>query len=201
MFFNIVYLLPFFTFLQTISKFLKMKQFLFALAIGTTLFVGCKGKETKAPETKMPEAVAPPPPPQPAPVAVKADTFCYEDKIAKDVFSVKLIVAGDDVTGTLDYTYYQKDGAHGTLKGKKTGDEIVAMYDASIEGSQQKEEVIFKMEADKLSRKNGPMSKKDGVMKIKDPAKAKFSEVFKKIDCNKPSAAPAKAPEKMEKKK
>lgn len=114
---------------------------------------------------------------------VKADTFCYEFHLKKDVNSVQLIVAGDDVTGTMDYMPYEKDSAHGTLKGKKKGNEIVADWKVTIEGNKQMEEVRLKMAGDKLLRAGGALAERGGKMVLKDPATAKYTESFTKVSC------------------
>ncbi len=114
---------------------------------------------------------------------VKADTFCYEFHLKKDVNSVQLIVAGEEVTGELDYLPYEKDSAIGKLKGKKKGNEIVADWTATIEGNTQKEEVRFKMADDKLMRASGVLVERGGKMVLKDPTKAKYAETFTKMSC------------------
>ena len=65
------------------------------------------------------------------------ETLCFELKEGKDITTVKLILKGDEITGEMNWTPWEKDGAVGTLKGKKVGDEIVADYDYMIEGSNQ----------------------------------------------------------------
>lgn len=114
---------------------------------------------------------------------VKADTFCYEFHLKKDVNSIQLIVAGDDVTGTMDYIPYEKDSAHGTLKGKKKGNEIVADWNVMMEGNKQTEEVRLKMDGEKLLRAGGALAERGGKMVLKDPATAKYAESFTKVSC------------------
>lgn len=113
------------------------------------------------------------------------ETLCFELKEGKDLTTVKLIMKGDEITGEMNWTPWEKDGAVGTLKGKKVGDEIVADYDYVIEGSNQSEEKIFKIEGDKLLIKDGELIEgKDGKLKMKDPAKATFKETLVKVKCN-----------------
>lgn len=112
------------------------------------------------------------------------ETLCFELKEGKDVTTVKLIMKGDEITGEMNWTPWEKDGAVGTLKGKKVGDEIVADYDYMIEGSNQSEEKIFKIDGDKLLIKEGELIEgKDGKLIMKDPAKAKFKETLVKVSC------------------
>ena len=115
---------------------------------------------------------------------IMEQTLCFEQKLNKDITTVKLIINGDAVTGEMNWTPWEKDGASGTLKGKKIGDEIIADYDYMIEGSNQSEEKIFKLEGDKLLVKVGElMDGKNGKLIMKDPAKARFSETLIKVKC------------------
>lgn len=113
------------------------------------------------------------------------ETLCFELKEGKDITTVKLIMKGDEITGEMNWTPWEKDGAVGTLKGKKVGDEIVADYDYVIEGSNQSEEKIFKIDGDKLLIKEGELIEgKDGKLIMKDPTKAVFKETLVKVKCN-----------------
>ncbi len=115
--------------------------------------------------------------------ALKSDTLCYEFHLKKDVNAVQLIISGDNVTGEMNYLPYEKDSARGSLKGKKKGNEIVADWKATIEGSTQVEEVRFKIEDNKLLRAGGALAERGGKLVLKDPAKAKYSESFSKVSC------------------
>ncbi len=112
------------------------------------------------------------------------ETLCFELKEGKDLTTVKLIMKGDEIRGEMNWAPWEKDGAVGTLKGKKVGNEIVADYDYVIEGSNQSEEKIFKIEGDKLLIKEGELIEgKDGKLIMKDPAKATFKETLVKVNC------------------
>lgn len=160
---------------------MTMKQSIFmALGFCVALF-GC---ETKKADTAA--SAAPPPPPPAATIEVKADTLCFEYIFnKKDITTVQLVVKGDNITGDMHWHPYEKDGAHGTLKGVKKGDVITADYAYMIEGSNQMEEVIFKLEGDKLSKLVGELTEKGEKLVIKDPSKAKYTEVYPKADCSK----------------
>lgn len=112
------------------------------------------------------------------------ETLCFELKEGKDITTVKLIMKGDEIMGEMNWTPWEKDGAVGTLKGKKVGDEIVADYDYVIEGSNQSEEKIFKIDGDKLLIKEGELIEgKDGKLIMKDATKAIFKETLVKVSC------------------
>ncbi len=142
--------------------------------------------DTKKPETATATVALPPPPPPVVAVEVKADTLCFEYIFKKkDITTVQLVIKGDSITGEMHWHPYQKDGAHGTLKGSKKGDVITADYIYMIEGSNQIEEVVFKLDSDKLNKLEGELVEKGNKLVIKDPTKAKYTEVYPKADCSK----------------
>jgi len=90
----------------------------------------------------------------------KLDTFCFEKREGlklEDVTSVKLIISSDSVNGTMEWLPFEKDGAVGTLKGIKKGDELFVTFNYVIEGSNQLEDMIFKIEGDTLYQKEGAL--------------------------------------------
>ncbi len=113
-------------------------------------------------------------------------SFCFEHAVGQDTTFVKLIITGNDVSGQMNWGAYEKDGANGTLQGTRNGNEISAIWTYVIEGSNQTEEVMFKIEGDQLMRKVGELedSNNDGNLKLKDPANATYSETFVKVTCS-----------------
>jgi hypothetical protein len=113
-------------------------------------------------------------------------TFCFNKVWNKDITDIQLTIAGDVVTGVMNWIPYQKDGARGTLKGtKNAAGEFDLMYDYMIEGSQQTETKIMKIEDGKLLVKVGELldPNYDGRLIYKDVNQAKYSEILDKIDC------------------
>jgi hypothetical protein len=157
-----------------------MKKMTFALAM-SLLFCACENSKPQASTTvaepPKPVVEAPPPP-------IKADTTCFVEKIKKDISEIQLVIAGNDVTGEYHWHPYQKDGGHGTLKGTKKDSLITADWSYTIEGANQIEEVVFKMEGDKLLKAAGALEDKSGRLVIKDKSKMKFSEVFNTANCS-----------------
>jgi len=94
-----------------------------------------------------------------------------------------LVIKGDEVTGKMDWLPWEKDGARGTLKGKKSGNEIKVDYDYMIEGSNQSEEKVFVLEGDKLLEKTGELEDKNGKLVMKDPTKATVTQTLNKVVC------------------
>ncbi|MFN7117335.1 MAG: hypothetical protein ACK4TA_11085 [Saprospiraceae bacterium] len=112
-------------------------------------------------------------------------SYCYQYAVGRDTTYVNLIVNGNDVSGEMNWTPYEKDGAYGTLQGTRNGNEIAASWTYTIEGSNQTEAVLFKVEGDHLMRKVGELEdpNNDGNLKMKDPASATYSEHYTKVTC------------------
>ncbi len=146
-------------------------------------FIACQSKKTETSNTDTTSATLI----ATAATATKPstdETLCFELKEGKDITTVKLIMKSGAVTGEMNWTPYEQDGATGTLKGKKVGNEIVVDYDYVIEGSSQTEEKIFKIEGDKLLEKSGELvEEKDGKLRMKDPKKAEYKAGLMRINC------------------
>ena len=117
---------------------------------------------------------------------IKDGTYCFSRLLNRDVTDVQLTTVGDVITGNMNWLPYEKDSAKGTLKGtKNTAGEFDLMYDYMIEGSQQTETKIMKIEGDKLLIKVGELldQKDDGSLVYKDVSQAKYSEILEKVAC------------------
>ena len=113
-------------------------------------------------------------------------TFCFKKSLNQDVTNVKIIISGDDVSGFMNWIPYQKDSARGTLKGTQNqSGELDLMYDYMIEGNQQSETKIMKIENDQLWVKKGELTdpKNDGHLVYKDASQAKYDESLEKANC------------------
>ena len=151
-----------------------MKKTLFALALLATFLMSCENTTTE----KNPEAVAS------MPAQPTIDTLCFEFKFKNDITSCQLIIDGDKVSGCFDWSPFEKDGGHGILKnGVKKGDMITVDWQMMIEGSVQTEELLFKLEDDKLSQLEGELIEKGDKIVIKSPETAKVRDVLMKVDC------------------
>jgi hypothetical protein len=152
-----------------------MKKILFSLLCAASLSA-CND---------APKAPAVPATPTVATTPTTASTKCYEKRFKKDVTAIELTINGDDVTGFYAWEPYEKDGGRGTLKGKKTADQITAIFNYMIEGSIQSEEVMFKMAGDKLLQSTNELVDKKGISVIKDKTKMKWDDSFSLTDCAK----------------
>lgn len=105
----------------------------------------------------------------------------------QDSTFVTLQISGDSVTGVMHWQPWQKDGAYGTIAATKSGDVIRGMYDYMIEGSEQKEEVMFKMTDGVLYKASGELTEelgKEVVLKLKNPDKVTYAYKFSQVDCS-----------------
>lgn len=121
-----------------------------------------------------------------APVAepAAAQPMCYFIAEGKDTTSLSLNIAADGtVTGSYDWQPWEKDGAHGTITGKQEGEMLKVMYDYTIEGSNQQEEMVFKLSGDQVSVGEGELVEGEGgILKIKDASKLTWKP-FIKVSC------------------
>lgn len=113
-------------------------------------------------------------------------TFCFKNSLNQDITDIKLVISGANINGIMNWIPYQKDSARGTLTGtKNTNGELDLRYDYLIEGSQQSETKIMKIENEKLWIKKGELidPKNDGHLIYKDLSQAKYGDAIDKSDC------------------
>ena len=120
----------------------------------------------------------------PAAEPAAAQPVCYLFAEGKDSTTVSLNIAADGtVTGSYDWQPHEQHGASGTLTGKKEGDLLRLMYDFTIEGSNQQQEMVLKMTGDQLAEGEGELTEGEGgILKIKDASKLTWKQ-FVKVDC------------------
>lgn len=115
--------------------------------------------------------------------SLEVNQLCFVEAIGKDSTLVSITINGDAVEGKMNWLPYEKDGAIGTLKGKKVGDVITADYSYVIEGSEQVEEKVFILQGEKLLIKEGELEDKNGKLIMKFPEKAKVTSTLNRVDC------------------
>ncbi len=119
--------------------------------------------------------------------SIQDGTYCFVKNFNQDVTNVKLVFAGDAISGVMNWVPYQKDSARGTLKGiKNQAGEFDLMYDYMIEGNQQTETKRMKIENGRLFIKIGELldPNENGNLVYKNVNQAKFSEVLEPVACN-----------------
>ncbi len=114
-----------------------------------------------------------------------SETICYLKTEGPDSIKVQLILNGDKVTGIMHWMPAEKDGAYGTLAGRRVGDSIFVDYNFVIEGDNEIESKIFILKPDKLIELSGELEQKNGKSVMIHPEKAKQGDVLLKADCSK----------------
>ena len=117
---------------------------------------------------------------------IKDGTYCFSKRFNQDVTDIQLSIVGSAVTGRMDWVPYEKDSARGTLQGhKNAAGELELLYDYMIEGFQQTETKVMKIEDGKLLVKVGELldPKNDGNLVYKDVNQATFSEILEPVNC------------------
>ena len=71
----------------------------------------------------------------------------------QDSTTIELVIKGDKVTGEMNWLPSMKDGRRGLLSGKKTGDNIDAMWTYKQEGMTDSMAVAFKLTGNQLAQK------------------------------------------------
>jgi len=124
-------------------------------------------------------------------IAVRAETLFFEKETPKGSTRVVLSIEGDQVYGS---QFWQPTGdvhgARGTLTGTiKEGGLITALYAYTIEGSDQSEEVAYKLDGDTLYVGEGELVEGEaGLMKLKNPDKVTFEKALKRVNLASPAA-------------
>lgn len=161
-------------------------RYLFFTIFSLISLVACN--KTDAPETNInkPSGVLVSIPNNETSNNLKDGTYCFSKLFNQDVTDIQLTILGSTVTGKMDWVPYEKDSARGTLQGAiNTAGELDLIYDYMIEGSQQTETKIMKIEDGKLLVKMGELldPKNDGNLVYKDVSQAKYSEVLEAVSC------------------
>lgn len=125
--------------------------------------------------------------------AAEPQTLFFAQENAKEYTRIALTIDGDQVTGTQNWLPKQPDGhgAHGTISGKVTDGLIRVLYEYTIEGSEQSEEEVLKLDGDKLFIGEGQLRtdpNNDAHLKLEDPSKVVFKKPLTKISAFEPKA-------------
>jgi len=159
-----------------------MKRIIYYFVIVTLFTTACQ-QRTASDSTQNEAATTPE---TPANQELTDGIYCYQQSVGRDTTSIRLEINGSIVTGEMNWIPYEKDSARGVLAGMRNGNEITAIWTYVIEGSNQTEEVLFKIEDNQLMRKVGELEdpNNDGNLKLKDPASAQYTEIYTSVDCS-----------------
>lgn len=124
------------------------------------------------------------PAPAPTQKSAAAVTACYAFREGKDVTAIELTIDRDLVTGYYAWEPFERDGAHGYFQGKIADNRISVDFTYMIEGSIQAEELLLKLEGDRLLQGRGELEDKNGKLIIKDQSSVEWTMAFQKTDCS-----------------
>ena len=109
---------------------------------------------------------------------------CYMKITGRDTAILMLEQKANDLAGAMLYDNFEKDGSHGTVKGKKEGDILKLFYDFNAEGTRSVMEVYFKQAPGGLLRGAGDMDVIVDTAYFRSGINYSDKEAFSKVDCN-----------------
>jgi len=112
-------------------------------------------------------------------------TACYMKITGRDTAIIMIDQSNSGITGKMVYDNYEKDGSHGTVKGREDGDILKLYYDFNSEGMRSVMEVYFKKVPGGLIRGVGDMNVKGDTTYFTSGINYSDKEAFSKIDCDK----------------
>ncbi len=97
---------------------------------------------------------------------------------------INLNVEGKNISGNFDYIPFEGKVNNGNFTGTIKGNiaRTICVFDQN--GNLKKEEVVFKIEENKISILGGEKEKIDDVWKFKDISKGFYMNEMPRIDCN-----------------
>lgn len=117
----------------------------------------------------------------------KSSSDCYVYTKNRDTASLKINIEGEELTGQLDYKFFEKDSNKGKIAGEIKGDTIIAEYTFDSEGMRSVREVVFvKKDDGNIYEGTGDVIEKSGKMVFRDRSTLKFGQaiIFTKTNCN-----------------
>lgn len=157
---------------------MKTKMIIFAMAAAA--FASCGKKEEKQVVTEQEME-------QPEIVIQDKECYLWTSK-GKDSIKMSVITAnGGNVSGDLEYNFFEKDGNTGKFSGLAKGDTLYVTYDFESEGTKSTRESAFLKKGNTLIEGFGEVETKGNSQVFKDKKTLKFdgSVTLTKLDCAK----------------
>lgn len=123
----------------------------------SSMWISCNNQNTTTSQTDGATALA-------SPEEVASNTTCYKHVSGKDSVRIQLTGNGNNVTGELVYSFFEKDKNTGTLEGQMKGDTIFADYTFQSEGSTSVREIALLKRGDELVEGYGEVREQAGKM-------------------------------------
>jgi hypothetical protein len=150
-----------------------------------TIMLACNNETKQNAEVDSPAVAAEQSLAVPTPSAMESGTSCYAWIKNRDTVDMKLNVDGEEVTGQLNYRWYEKDKSLGTFSGEMNGDTLIAEYIFDSEGMRSVREIVFLKKDNKFYQGTGEMAEKGSKVMFLDKSKLDFSNdiVLDATDC------------------
>lgn len=117
-----------------------------------------------------------------------ADTLYFEEVTPEETLRISLTFEEDKVYGMQIWELREAHGSRGSLQGNAEDDGLLRLkHEYTIEGSDQTEEVLYKLEGDQLLIGEGELEESDGgILKLKDPGQVKFTKALQRVKVDEP---------------
>lgn len=115
---------------------------------------------------------------QDKPVAVQSERACYAYTKNRDTVQLSLNQQGEQLSGDLVYSLFEKDKNTGKVTGKMLGDTLLLDYTFGSEGRQSERQVAFLKKGDQLTEGYAEVEEHNGTVKFKRRADLKFGGII-----------------------
>ncbi len=133
-------------------------------------------------DKELPIDIPPPPAPYTGP-----RKLCFEMQLGENTNEMTrmqfILDDNDSIRGSLDYSYADRLPIHGTIEGIKEGTFIELVYSYVDGGVRKKEQLVLKLEDNKLYKKTGAMVEENGFMVLENPLIASLQLFLMKVNC------------------
>jgi len=149
---------------------INMKRLSFKILIASTILYSCNSSDSGAEKAAAPTEEA------------KKDSStinCYQYADKGDTIYLKIIHAGDSVSGNLIYQLKEKDKNSGNIVGTMKGNLLVADYTFQSEGIQSVRQIAFKKENNSFIEGYGDIISQDQRVYFRDINSLKFNDAMK----------------------
>ena len=107
---------------------------------------------------------------------------CFRQVVERDTTMLQLTIRDSTVTGELVDLPFEKDQARGPIRGTLTNNQIRADWQRSGEGVTQPYEVVFTMQGDTVTWREGERVEQQGKWVLKNPAEG-YQYVLTPVEC------------------
>ena len=120
------------------------------------------------------------------PVTARYPVHCFQSVRADgSTVSLQFIEYVDAVVGIFDYAFEDQDGAYGTFTGTLADNVINAEWSYAIEGAQQIERILIRVDGNRAYRAHGELvADESGELSLKDPGNPAWSESLSRVSCD-----------------